>query len=284
MSVYTTLKEGLLNWTEGEGGDLDLLEFDDKNEIIHIKYNLYNYPHNYDFLHEWTVNCKTDSVKIKHDMVHIHIDKETENELGIQISPDTVVDVTEDQSEYFNEWTCRGLNRYYISVIGTYGKKPDPYYKSEEGEFIYMITEEGVLSIRKWHEFIDSIDPDYFGEALSGLREEDIEEEFGYINQDVIYTNITNSDKLKADVETRNWDTLTIFTVDTNCPIITFEKIKDTEEYKFLVDIQDKEDFRYRVTIKTKEELNKAIDFTINAMESSAIFSKYINDIEKLKV
>ena len=109
-------------------------------------------------------------------------------------------------------------------------------------------------------------------------------EQYESIDNDVIYTNITNSNTLKTNVTASDWDELTIYTVDTHCPIITFEKIKNTEEYTFLVDIKDIDDFKYRTTIKTKQDLNEAIDFTVKAFEDSKVFNKYVDDIKKLKL
>lgn len=109
-------------------------------------------------------------------------------------------------------------------------------------------------------------------------------EQYETIDNDIIYTNIINSDTLKTDVTVPDWDELTIYTVDTHFPIITFEKIKNTEEYTFLVDIKDIDDFKYRTVIKTKQDLNEAIDFTVKAFEDSKVFNKYVDDIKKLKL
>lgn len=104
------------------------------------------------------------------------------------------------------------------------------------------------------------------------------------ITKDIIYKNIEESNKLKIEDTTPGG--FSILTVDTKLPIITFEAINNNtnDGYIFLVDIQDEAEFKYKIEIKTKEDLNKAIEFTINALDNHPILSKYIDDIEKLKV
>ena len=100
------------------------------------------------------------------------------------------------------------------------------------------------------------------------------------ITKDIIYKKIAESNKLKMKDTTSGG--FSILTIDTNAPIITFEKEQD-DSHIFLVDLKDKDEFKYKTKIETVEQLNKAIDFTIEALSNHSAFNKYVDDIEKLK-
>ena len=105
------------------------------------------------------------------------------------------------------------------------------------------------------------------------------------VTKDIIYRNIEKSNKLR--IEDTKSGGFSILAIDTKLPIITFEPINENrndEGYIFLVDIQDLDEFKYKTNIETKEDLNRAIEFTINALESHPVLSKYVDDIENLKL
>ena len=107
-------------------------------------------------------------------------------------------------------------------------------------------------------------------------------DEINIIDKDIIYSNIQNSNKLKIHNTESNG--FSIITIDTNIPIITFEPIDNCDDsFYFLVDIQDEDEFRYKTRVETTKELNEAIDFTLDIFNNHRIFSKYVDDIEKLK-
>ena len=134
---------------------------------------------------------------------------------------------------------------------------------------------------------------DYFINVNNSTNEDTSKE----VVKDFIYK-VDNSNKLKIKTEFNSideffvepiknditLDTLTICTIDTKEPLIKLQKV-DTDvatEFKFIIDLTNKDgdNFIFKSIIKSQEQLNQLIQQTIDMLNQSSQFSKYIDALE----